>query len=156
MLRLLDRPEDRRILAPLIRREILWRLLTGPNGEAVRQIAATESPHIRRAIRWIREHYSEPFRVEELARLAGLSGSAFHRHFQAVTSMSPIQFQKQIRLQEARLLLARQAYDVTTAGHRVGYESVSQFSREYRRQFGVPPSVDAAGHRDRTAASALP
>lgn len=107
LLRLLDRPSDRRILAPLIRREILWRLLTGDAGEAVRQIATAESTHIRRAVRWIRENYTEPFKVEELARLAGLSVSAFHRNFHAVTSMSPIQFQKQIRLQEARLLLAR-------------------------------------------------
>jgi AraC-like DNA-binding protein len=117
LLRLLDRPSDRRILAPLIRREILWRLLTGGSGEAVRQIATAESTHVRRAVRWIRENYSEPFKVEELARLAGLSVSAFHRNFHAVTSMSPIQFQKQIRLQEARLLLAARAHDVTTVGH---------------------------------------
>jgi AraC-like DNA-binding protein len=156
LLRLLDRPSDRRILAPLIRREILWRLLTGDSGEAVRQIATAESTHVRRAVRWIRENYSEPFKVEELARLAGLSVSAFHRNFHAVTSMSPIQFQKQIRLQEARLLLAGRAHDVTTVGHRVGYVSVSQFSRDYRRQFGTPPSVDSARLRDLVAAPALP
>jgi AraC-like DNA-binding protein len=131
-------------------------LLTGPAGDAVRQIATAESTHIRRAVRWIRENYSEPFKVEELAQLAGLSVSAFHRNFQAVTSMSPIQFQKQIRLQEARLLLAGRAHDVTTVGQRVGYASVSQFSREYHRQFGTPPSVDSAWRRDPAAAPALP
>lgn len=156
LLRLLDRPRDRRILAPLIRREILWRLLTGENGEAVREIATAESTHIRRAVRWIREHYAEPFKVEELARLAGLSVSAFHRNFHAVTSMSPIQFQKQIRLQEARLLLASNVHDVTTVGQRVGYVSVSQFSREYRRQFGTPPSADSAWRHEPATASALP
>lgn len=156
LLRLLDRPEDRKILAPLIRREILWRLLTGDDGAAVRQIAKSESTHIRRAIRWIRENYGEPLRIEELARLAGLSTSAFHRNFRAATSMSPIQFQKQIRLQEARLLLADRTHDVTTTAHRVGYVSPSQFSREYRRQFGSPPSVDAAQLRDRSPAPALP
>jgi AraC-like DNA-binding protein len=156
LLRLLDQPEDRKILAPLIRREILWRLLTGDNGEAVQQIARAESTHIRRAIRWIRDNYSKPLKVEELAELAGLSVSAFHRNFRAVTSMSPIQFQKQIRLQEARLLLADPEYDVTTTGHRVGYVSASQFSREYRRQFGTPPSIDSAQLRDRAAAPALP
>jgi AraC-like DNA-binding protein len=156
LLRLLDRPEDRKVLAPLIKREVLWRLLTGDNGGAVHRIAKAESTHIRRAIRWIRENYSEPLRVEELARLAGLSVSAFHRNFRAVTSMSPIQFQKQIRLQEARLMLADPEYDVTTTGHRVGYVSASQFSREYRRQFGTPPSVDSMQLRDRAAAPALP
>jgi AraC-like DNA-binding protein len=156
LLRLLDHPEDRRILGPLIRREILWRLLTGDNGGTVQQIAKTESTHIRRAIRWIRENYSESLRVEELARLAGLSVSAFHRNFRAATSMSPIQFQKQIRLQEARLLLADRKYDVTTTGHRVGYVSSSQFGREYRRQFGTSPSIDSARLRDRATTPALP
>jgi AraC-like DNA-binding protein len=156
LLRLLDRPEDRRVLAPLIKREILWRLLTGDSGGAVQQIAKAGSTHIRRAIRWIRDNYDEPLKVEELARLAGLSVSAFHRNFRVVTSMSPIQFQKQIRLQEARLLLADGQFDVTTAGHRVGYVSASQFSREYRRQFGAPPSVDSAQLRDQATAPALP
>jgi transcriptional regulator GlxA family with amidase domain len=94
-------------------------------------------------VRWIREHYAEAFRVEDLASLAGMSVSAFYRNFQAVTAMSPIQFQKQIRLQEARLMLAAHPKDVTAVGFRVGYESASQFSREYRRQFSRPPSEDA-------------
>lgn len=107
-------------------------------------------------IRWIRENYGEPLRIEDLDRLAGLSTSSFHRNFRAATSMSPIQFQKQIRLQKARLLLADRTHDVTTTAHRVGYVSPSQFSREYRRQFGNPPSVDAAQLRHRSPEPALP
>lgn len=146
LLRLLDEPRDRAALAPLIEREILWRLITGEQGAAVRQLGLADSGlnHVSRAVRWIREHYAEPFRVEDVARLAGMSVSAFYRNFQAVTALSPIQFQKQIRLQEARLLLATQPGDVTGVGIRVGYENPSQFSREYRRQFGAPPSRDAA------------
>ncbi|MET8310892.1 AraC family transcriptional regulator [Micromonospora sp. NPDC005173] len=146
LLRLLDRPRDVRVLAPLIKREILWLLLAGEQGAAVRQLGLADSSlsHVARAVRWIRDHYAQPFRVEDLARLSGMSVSAFYRNFQAVTAMSPIQFQKQIRLQEARLLLATHPNDVTGVGIRVGYESPSQFSREYRRQFGAPPSQDAA------------
>ncbi|MFF5234699.1 helix-turn-helix transcriptional regulator [Dactylosporangium sp. NPDC000521] len=102
----------------------------------------------------MREHYTQSFRVEEVAQRAGMSVSAFYRNFQAVTAMSPIQFQKQIRLQEARLLLASHPNDVTGVGMRVGYESPSQFSREYRRLFGAPPSQDAA--RLRAAHGAAP
>jgi AraC-like DNA-binding protein len=155
LLRLLDRPRDREVLAPLIKREILWWLVTGDQGETVRQLGLADSglSHVARAVHWIRGHYAEPFRVEDLARLAGLSASAFHRHFQTVTAMSPIQYQKQIRLQEARLMLATRSGDVTTVGRLVGYESPSQFSREYRRQFGTPPSQDAAG-RSRTGHTA--
>ncbi|WP_028805657.1 AraC family transcriptional regulator [Streptomyces sp. 142MFCol3.1] len=160
LLRLLDRPRDRTVLAPLIKREIVWRLITGEQGGIVRQLGLADSSlsHVARAVRWIREHYAEPIRVEDVARLSGMSVSAFHRNFQAVTAMSPIQFQKQIRLQEARLLLATHSDDITGVGHRVGYDSPSQFSREYRRQFGAPPSQDAANLR-RTppvAAGALP
>jgi AraC-like DNA-binding protein len=146
LLRLLDQPRDRAVLAPLIKREILWRIITGEQGAAVRQLGLADSSltHVARAVRWIRDHYAQPFRVEGVARLAGMSVSAFYRNFQAVTAMSPIQFQKQIRLQEARLLLATHPGDVTGVSQRVGYDSPSQFSREYRRQFGVPPSQDAA------------
>lgn len=145
LLRLLDHPRDRDVLAPLVLREILWRLLSGEQGALVRQLGLADSSlsHVARAVGWIRDHYRESFRVEDVARLSGMSVSAFHRNFQAVTAMSPIQFQKQIRLQEARLLLAAHPGDVTGVGHRVGYDSPSQFSREYRRQFGVPPSRDA-------------
>lgn len=154
MLRLLDEPRDRAVLAPLIKREILWRLITGEQGAAVRQFGLADSSlsHVSRAVRWIREHYAQPFRVEDVARLSGMSVSAFYRNFQAVTAMSPIQFQKQIRLQEARLLLATRPGDITGVGQRVGYDNPSQFSREYRRQFGTPPSRDAA--RLRTTATA--
>lgn len=146
LLRLLDRPRDRKVLTPLYQREILWQLMTGEQGDAVRQLGVADSSltHVRRAVQWIRDNYTQPFRVEEVARLSGMSVSAFHRNFQAVTAMSPIQFQKNIRLQSARLLLANHPNDVTGVGLRVGYESLSQFSREYRRQFGAPPSVDAA------------
>jgi AraC-like DNA-binding protein len=160
LLRLLDRPRDRRTLAPLIKREILWHLMTGDQGDAVRQLGLADSSlrHITRAAQWIRENYARPFRVEEVAQLSGLSVSAFHRNFQAVTSMSPIQFQKHIRLQAARLLLANSPNDITGVGNRVGYDSPSQFSREYRRLFGAPPSSDAERMRDRAgrATAALP
>lgn len=150
MLRLLDHPRDRDVLAPLVKREILWRLITGEQGAVVRQLGLADSSlnHIARAVRWIREHYAQPFRVETVARSTGMSVSAFYRNFQAVTAMSPIQFQKQIRLQEARLLLATHPNDVTGVGRRVGYDSASQFSREYRRLFGAPPSRDAVRLRD--------
>jgi AraC-like DNA-binding protein len=160
LLRLLDRPRDRKTLVPLVKREILWRLMTGEQGDSVRQLGLADSSlsHITRAVRWIRENYTRPFRVEEVAELSGMSVSAFHRNFQAVTAMSPIQFQKHIRLQAARLLLANNPHDVTGVGNRVGYDSPSQFSREYRRLFGTPPSVDAVRMRGGAAstASALP
>ncbi|MFF3469070.1 AraC family transcriptional regulator N-terminal domain-containing protein [Streptomyces sp. NPDC002619] len=159
LLRLLDRPRDRKALVPLVKREILWRLMTGEQGDAVRQLGLADSSltHIRRAVRWIRENYTRPFRVEELAQISGMSVSAFHRNFQTVTAMTPIQFQKHIRLQAARLLLANHPHDITGVGHRVGYDNPSQFSREYRRQFGAPPSLDAVRMRDGSdTAVALP
>jgi AraC-like DNA-binding protein len=145
LLRLLDHPEDAPVLAPLIEREILWRLLTGPHGGMIRQIGLADSglSHVSQAIRWIRDNYAEPMRIEDLARLAGMSPSAFHRHFRAVTTMSPLQFQKRIRLQEARSLLVAGAGDVAGVGHLVGYDSPTQFNREYRRLFGAPPGQDA-------------
>jgi AraC-like DNA-binding protein len=153
MVRLLDSPGDRDILAPMIEREILWRLINGPLGQSVLQIGLEDSSltHVSRAVRWITEHYEKPFRVEDLARSCGMSTSAFHRNFQAVTALSPIQFQKQIRLQKSRLLLLTGEDDVATVGFRVGYDSTSQFSREYRRQFGLPPGRDAARLRAEAA-----
>jgi AraC-like DNA-binding protein len=160
LLRLLDRPRDRKVLVPLVKREILWQLMTGDQGDAVRQLGLADSSltHIRRAVRWIRENYARPFRVEDVAQLSGMSVSAFHRNFQAVTAMTPIQFQKHIRLQAAKLLLANRPNDITGVGHQVGYDSASQFSREYRRLFGAPPSADAARMRDGagSTAAALP
>ncbi len=146
MLRLLDRPVDAPVLAPMIEREIIWRLLTGPQGATIRQIGLADSDLslVSRSIGWIRRNYAEPMRIDDLARLSGMSPSAFHRHFRAVTAMSPLQFQKRIRLQEARSLLVSGPGDIAGIGHRVGYDSPSQFNREYRRMFGVPPGQDAA------------
>ena len=146
LLRLLDRPADAPILAPMLEREIIWRLLTGPQGGTIRQIGLADSDLslVSRAIGWIRDNYADPMRIEDLARLSGMSPSAFHRHFRAVTAMSPLQFQKRIRLQEARALLVASPGDIAGIGHRVGYDSPSQFNREYRRLFGVPPGQHSA------------
>jgi len=145
MVRLLERPIDLPILAPMLEREITWLLMTGPDGALVRQLGLADSglSRVGHAVRWIRDHYAEPIRVEELARMASMSPSAFHRTFLRVTAMTPIQFQKQFRLQEARIRLVADPHDVAGAAYAVGYESPSQFSREYRRRFGTPPSHDA-------------
>lgn len=155
LLRLLENPRDAPVLAPLIEREILWRLLTGPHGDVLRQIGLADSglTHVGRAIAWIRENYAEPMRVADLARLAGLSPSAFHRQFRAITAMSPLQFQKRIRLQAARAFLTTRSGDIGAVGHLVGYDSPSQFNREYRRLFGEPPGRDAARLRSEVAAA---
>ena len=145
LLRLVDSPDDLRVLAAGFRREILWRLVTGDQGAFVRQIGLADSSitHIARAIRWIRAHYDEPLRIADLAALARMSASTFHRHFRAATTMTPIQFQKQIRLQEARNLLMTRTLTVAEVGYRVGYQSPSQFITEYRNAFGTPPGRDA-------------
>ena len=155
LLALLDAPADAAALAAGVEREILWRLVTGPHGATVRQIGRADSrlAHLGRAMHWIRVHYDETLRVEEIAALATMSVSSFHRHFRAVTSMTPIQYQKQIRLREARARLLAEPGDVTGVGFAVGYDSPSQFSREYRRMFGVPPSRHAPALRE---AAALP
>ena len=146
MVTLLDAPSDRPVLAPMLEREIMWRLLTGPLGSTLQQIGRADSSttHISRAVRWINEHFADPFRVDDLARMCGMSTSAFHRTFRAVTGLSPIQFQKQVRLHNSRLRLITGVDDVATVGFQVGYDSISQFSREYRRKFGLPPGRDAA------------
>jgi transcriptional regulator GlxA family with amidase domain len=146
LLRLLDHPTDVPVLAPLIEREILWRLLCGEQGPMLRQIGLADSrlSQLSHAIRWIRANYAKMLRIEELAQMAAMSVSSFHRHFRAVTSMSPIQYQKQIRLQEARARLLAQSKDVAAVGFAVGYDSPSQFSREYSRVYGAPPGRDAA------------
>lgn len=146
MLRLLDHPRDLPVLAPMIEREILWRLINGAQGATVRQLGLADSSlsRVSHALDWIRKHHAETIRIDDLASMSGMSVSAFHRNFRAVAAMSPIQFQKQIRLQEARLLLVTTPDDVAGAGYAVGYDSPSQFSREYRRQFGTPPGRDAA------------
>lgn len=146
LLRLLDRPADIPVLAPMLEREVLWRLLQGPSGAMVRQIGLAESrlSQVNRAIQWLQANFAAPMQVEDLARLAGMSPATFHRHFKAVTAMSPLQYQKQLRLQAARTLLLSQPGDVAGAGFSVGYDSASQFSREYARLFGAPPGRDAA------------
>ena len=150
MLRLLDHPRDIQVLAPLIEREILWLVMSGEQGATVRQLGVADSnvSRVRHVVGWMRERYAEPMRVEDLADLASMSPSAFHRAFHAVTAMSPIQYQKSIRLQEARLRLLANPGDVAGAAYAVGYESPSQFSREYRREYGAPPSRDVARLRE--------
>lgn len=145
-LRLLDRPADIPALAELIEREIVYRLLCGTQAEMLRQLAlpSSHSSQIGRAIRIIRARYDEKIRIDELAHAAGMSVTSFHRHFRAVTAMSPLQFQKHIRLHEARRMLLSRDVDAGRVSLDVGYESASQFNREYRRLFGNPPGRDAA------------
>jgi AraC-like DNA-binding protein len=144
---LLDTPQDIAPLAPLVLREITYRLLTGPQGLRLRQIAAAGAPaqRIAKAIRWLKDHFADPLRVESLAKQVKMSPSAFHLHFKGVTALSPLQYQKRLRLQEARRLMLGDGLDAAEAAFRVGYESPSQFSREYRRLFGAPPRQDVAG-----------
>jgi AraC-like DNA-binding protein len=146
LLKLAGSPDDARVLAPAVRREIHWRLLTGPQGGLIRQAGLADSrvAVVARAIAWIKDRYDEVIRVEDLAAEAGLSISSLNRHFRAATSMSPVQYQKQIRLQRARIRLLANPADVAGAGHAVGYASASQFTREYRRLFGAPPGQDVA------------
>jgi len=146
MMRLLDRPVEIPVLAAMLEREIIFRLLQGPEGEKLRLLARADGRlcQIRRAIGWIRAHYHQPIQVGHLAELAHMSNAAFHRHFKAATAMSPIQYQKQIRLLEARNLLMAKPGSAARVAFAVGYESASQFSREYARQFGTSPARDAA------------
>lgn len=143
---LLDAPSDIAVLSPLVLREIAYRLLSGPQGARLRQIIASGAPaqRIARAITWLKEHFAEQARVESLADHVGLSASAFHLHFKAMTGLSPLQYQKRFRLQEARRLMLSDGLDAAEAAFRVGYESPSQFGREYRRLFGAPPRQDIA------------
>jgi len=143
---LLDDPRHIPVLAPLVLREILYRMLTGREGPRLRQIVLAEG-HARRiaqALRLLRTSFAASLRVEELARRVGMSVSTFHHHFKTVTGMSPVQYQKSLRLHEARRLLVAERLDAAEVGYRVGYESPSQFSREYRRLFGAPPRRDVA------------
>lgn len=145
MLRLLDAPNEIDTLAPLFEREILFRILQGPQGALLRQAARSDSriAQIRNAIAHLRTNFDRLVRIEELVQIAGISAATFHRHFRAATAMSPLQYQKALRLQEARRRLIADA-DATSAAFAVGYESASQFSREYTRMFGAPPARDAA------------
>ncbi|MBR8209323.1 AraC family transcriptional regulator [Burkholderia cenocepacia] len=144
LLRLLDNPAALPVLGPLAEQEILYHLLAGPDGARMRHITASQGrvAQVGRAIAWLGKHFRERFSIERLAAEAGMSPSSLHEHFRAVTAMTPLQFQKQLRLQQARSLMLVHDIDVTTAAIRVGYESPSQFSREYRRHFGESPARD--------------
>ena len=146
LLRLLEDPAARPVLGPLAEQEILYRLLAGPDGARMRHISSSQGrvAQVGRAIAWIGKNFRDRFSIERLAAEVGMSPSSLHEHFRAVTAMTPLQFQKQLRLQEARSLMLVEDLDVTTAALRVGYESPSQFSREYRRHFGEPPARDIA------------
>lgn len=141
----LDRPADTRVLAPGVLREITYRLLVGPQGDVVRALGVADSKtrRIARVVERLKRDYAQPLRTSELARLAGMSVSSLHAHFKKVTTLSPLQYQKQLRLQEARRLLLGNPSDAADIGFSVGYESASQFSREYARHFGAPPLTDA-------------
>ncbi|WP_343545792.1 AraC family transcriptional regulator [Sphingomonas paucimobilis] len=141
---LLDRPDTIRALATLIEREILYRLLTGPHGPMLRHVATVGSHlnQVSRAIAAIRRRFDASIRIDDVAAEAGMSSSSLHVHFKAITRMTPLEYQKQLRLQEARRLMLAEGATASTAGFAVGYESPSQFSREYRRLFGAPPRAD--------------
>lgn len=151
LVRLLDRPQAIAIMAPMIEREILFLLLQGAHADTIRQLGAPASPlsQVRRGIDWIRDHYNEALVISRVARVAGMSAPTFHRHFRALTNFSPLQFQKRLRLQEARRRLLAESADAASIAFAVGYESPSQFSREYRRLFGAPPRRDASETRRR-------
>ncbi|WP_215409252.1 AraC family transcriptional regulator [Janthinobacterium sp. JC611] len=144
LVRLLDKPAEIAALAPLIRRELTYRLLNGPVGGRLRHmaLASSQSHQVAQAIDWIKRHYAQPLRIEHLAGMANMSMSSLHHHFKAITAMTPMQYQKLLRLQEARRLMLVEQIDAGTAGYRVGYASESQFSREYSRQFGRAPMRD--------------
>ncbi|GAA5074212.1 AraC family transcriptional regulator [Lysobacter panacisoli] len=151
--RLLDMPDEAEVLAPLAMREIHYRVLTGELGQRLRELCDADGPaqRVARAIDLIRQRYAEPLRIEQLASAAHMSASSLHERFKAATAMTPLQFQKQLRLQEARRLMLVDGMEAATACHRVGYESPSQFSREYRRLFGAPPRREVMSMRGATA-----
>jgi len=153
MIDLLDQPQDIPIMAPLIQREIYYRLLTGDQGTRLRQMLSSnsQSSQIGQAIKWLRLNFSQPLRIDDLAAQASMSKSTFHQHFRELTAMSPLQFQKNLRLNEARRLMLLEHMDAASAAFQVGYESPSQFSREYSRRFGAPPSRDVSGLRQISA-----
>ena len=152
LLELLDQPDDLEVLEPLIRREICWRLLRSSMGAALQQVGLKDSETARIGLvtAWMRSHYQEPITVARLADMANMSSASFHRHFKAITKLTPVQFQKQVRLQEARRLLLSEQ-EVASVGYQVGYESPSQFSRDYRKLFGAPPGKDRAVMRSSVA-----
>jgi AraC-like DNA-binding protein len=144
LVRLLDSPAEAPFLAPLITREIIYRLSMGEQRDRLRHIAALGgyTPHITKAIERLHQDFDQPLRIEGIARELGMSVSGFHHHFKAVTAMSPLQFQKRLRLQEARRLMLGEGLDATSAAYRVGYHDASHFNREYKSLFGLPPMRD--------------
>jgi AraC-like DNA-binding protein len=146
---LLAEPKAIAILAPIIQREISYRLLVGDQGARLRQMASagSQSHQIARAIDWLKGNFTRPLRIDDLATQVNMSTSTFHHHFRALTAMSPLQYQKRLRLDEARRLMLTERLDATTAAFQVGYESPSQFSREYGRLFGAPPLRDITNLR---------
>jgi AraC-like DNA-binding protein len=158
LLRLLDTPTEASFLAPLITREIVYRLWRGEQGDRLRYIAALNgyTPHIVKAIERLRKDFDQQLRIDSIARELGMSVSGFHHHFKAVTAMSPLQFQKQIRLQEARRLMLGEGLDAASVAYRVGYDDASHFSREYKRLFGLPPMRDVERLRETAGISAGP
>jgi AraC-like DNA-binding protein len=144
LVRLLDAPAEAPVLMPLIAREIIYRLLAGEQGDRLRYIAASGgyTPPIARAIERLRQDFDQPLRIEQIARELGMSVSGFHHHFKAVTALSPLQYQKQLRLQEARRLMLGESLDAASAAFRVGYHDASHFNREYKSFFGAPPMRD--------------
>ncbi len=152
LVRLLDSPSEARVLAPLVIREIVYRLLMGEQGARLRYIAVLggHSHRIATAIERLRHDFDQPLRIEDIARELGMSVSSFHHHFKAVTAMSPLQFQKRLQLQEARRLMLGEHLDAASAGYRVGYDDASHFSRDYKRLFGEPPMRDVERLRQTT------
>lgn len=150
LVRLVDSPDEARILMPLITREIIYRLLQGEQGGRLRHltIPGGYTPDIARAVERLRHDFDQPLRIEQMARELGMSVSGFHHHFKAVTAMSPLQFQKRLRLQEARRLMLSEDLDAATASYRVGYNDASHFNREYKNLFGVPPMRDVQRLRE--------
>ena len=153
LVRIAETPAESKVLAPLVIKEIIYRLLAGGQGARLAHLlTASDTRRISKAIGHLREHFDEQLKMEEIARELGMSVSGFHHHFKSVTSMSPLQFQKHLRLQEARRLMLGEELDAASAGFRVGYEDPSYFNRDYKKQFGAPPQRDIARLRSSVSA----
>lgn len=156
LVRLVDCPDEAHVLMPLITREIIYRLLIGEQGSRLRHLAVLGgyTPHIANAVERLRQEFDQPLRIEQIAHDLGMSVSSFHHQFKAVTTMSPLQFQKRLRLQEARRLLLGEQLDATSTAFRVGYNDASHFNREYKRLFGLPPLRDVERLREASSSAA--
>lgn len=153
LVRLVEDPSGQKVLAPLLKREIIYRLLEGGQGPRLAHLLSFgDTERISKAVAHLRQHFDEPVRIEEVAHELGMSVSRFHHHFKSVTAMSPLQYQKQIRLQEARRLMLSEDLDAASAGFRVGYEDPAYFSRDYKKQFGAPPQRDISSLRNKLEA----